>query len=69
MCTVLPFTILLRALIPIQEAEDKLAEQIRQEHELRNKRDVEAGPSRVLADAILSRGIRVCTPQVRLESR
>ena len=53
----------------LQEAERKREEYERQELELQAKKDAEAAPSRLLADAILSRGVRVCQPQVRLESR
>ena len=45
------------------------AEAERQQQELQAKRDAEAAPSRRLADAIMARGVRVCRPQVRLESR
>ena len=53
----------------LQEAECKEAEAERQQLELQAKRDAEEVPSRQLADAIMARGVRVCRPQVQLESR
>ena len=62
-------TNILTVLLVLQEAECKEAEAERQQLELQAKRDAEEVPSRQLAGAIMARGVRVCRPQVRLESR
>ena len=52
-----------------QEAERKKSDEEQKQKTLDAKREAESGPGRKLAEAIISRGIRVCRPQVRLESR
>ncbi len=52
-----------------QEAERKKADEEQKHKALEAKREAESGPGRRLAEAIMKRGIRVCRPQVRLESR
>ena len=52
-----------------QEAEKKQADEERKQREIEAKREAETAPGRRLAEAIISRGVRVCRPQVRVESR